>query len=74
MTRVVDLMKEFITEKAIVRIHPGKLSEEERKEVITHAAQHFITVCERNSINADNNCVHRQFGSPSMGNTGLLGA
>lgn len=35
-------MKEFITEKAIVRIHPGKLSDEERKKVLENAARQFF--------------------------------
>lgn len=32
---------EYITDKAIVRIHPGKLSEEERKVVLENAARKF---------------------------------
>lgn len=32
---------EYVTEKAIVRIHPGKLTEEERRVVIEKAAREF---------------------------------
>ncbi len=32
---------EYRTDKAVVRIHPGKLSEEERKVVIINAAKEF---------------------------------
>lgn len=34
-------MKEYITEKAIVRIHPGKLTDEERRKVLEEAAKRF---------------------------------
>lgn len=34
-------MKEIITEKYIVRIHPGKRTEEERKEVLKSASEKF---------------------------------
>lgn len=37
---------EYITDKAIVRIHPGKMSEEERKAVIEKAAQRFFRAIE----------------------------
>lgn len=37
---------EYMTDKAIVRIHPGKLSEEERKAVIERAAQRFFKAIE----------------------------
>lgn len=33
---------EYKTDKAIVRIHPGKLSEAERKEVLEDATRHFL--------------------------------
>lgn len=32
-------MVEYITDKAIVRIHPGKMTDAERKEVITNASE-----------------------------------
>lgn len=35
-------MVEYITEKAIVRIHPGKLTEEERRVVLENAAKAYI--------------------------------
>ena len=35
-------MVEYITEKAVVRIHPGKLTEEERKAVLERAAKEFL--------------------------------
>ena len=35
-------MKEYITGKAVVRIHPGKLTEEERKVVLEDAVQKFF--------------------------------
>ena len=38
---------EYITEKAIVRIHPGKLSEEERKVVIENAAKQFYKAIQK---------------------------
>ena len=41
---------EYITEKAIVRIHPGKLSEEERKAVIEKAAQRFFRAIEESKM------------------------
>ena len=33
---------EYDTGKAVVRIHPGKLSEEERRVVIEKAAQRYL--------------------------------
>ncbi len=41
---------EYITESAIVRIHPGKLSEEERKVAIEKAAQQFFKAIEENKM------------------------
>ena len=38
---------EYITEKAIVRIHPGKLSEEERRVVIINAAKDFYKAIQK---------------------------
>lgn len=38
---------EYITDKAIVRIHPGKMSEEERKAVLEEAAQRFFRAIEQ---------------------------
>lgn len=35
-------MVEYITEKAIVRIHPGKLTEEERRVVLERAAKEYL--------------------------------
>lgn len=43
---------EYITEKAIVRIHPGKLSEEERKVVIIDAAKEFYKAIQKNQKSA----------------------
>lgn len=40
-------MKEYITEKAIVRIHPGKLTEEQRKVVLENAAKDFFKTVQR---------------------------
>ena len=38
---------EYITEKAIVRIHPGKLTEEERKVVFVNAAKEFYKAIQK---------------------------
>jgi hypothetical protein len=38
---------EYITEKACVRIHPGKLSEEERRVVIVNAAKEFYKAIQK---------------------------
>ncbi len=38
---------EYTTEKAIVRFHPGKLSEEERKVVIINAAKEFYKAIQK---------------------------
>lgn len=38
---------EYRTEKAIVRFHPGKLSEEERKVVIINAAKEFYKAIQK---------------------------
>ena len=38
---------EYKTEKAIVRIHPGKLSEEERRAVIENAAREFYKAIQK---------------------------
>lgn len=38
---------EYITEKAIVRFHPGKLTEEERKVVIINAAKEFYKAIQK---------------------------
>jgi hypothetical protein len=38
---------EYITEKAIVRIYPGKLSEEERKVVFESAAKQFYKAIQK---------------------------
>lgn len=40
-------MKEVISEKYIVRIHPGKLTEEERKAVLEDAAKRFFKAIEK---------------------------
>ena len=42
-----DTYTEYKTDKAIVRIHPGKLSEEERKVVITNAAKEFYKAIQK---------------------------
>jgi hypothetical protein len=39
--------KEYITEKGIVRFHPGKLSEEERRVVIINAAKEFYAAIQK---------------------------
>lgn len=41
---------EYVSEKAIVRIHPGKLSEEERKEVLKKAAVKFFMAIEQEKL------------------------
>ena len=38
---------EYITEKASVRFHPGKLTEEERKVVIVNAAKEFYKAIQK---------------------------
>jgi ribosome recycling factor len=43
------------SEKAIVRIHTGKLTEEERKEVLKRAAEKFFKDIQAN--NACRDCV-----------------
>lgn len=40
-------MKEYITEKAIVRIHPGKLTEEQRKVILEDAARNFFRAIQK---------------------------
>lgn len=40
-------MTEYITEKAIVRIHPGKLTDEERKKVLELAAKQFYKAIQK---------------------------
>ena len=40
-------MTEYVTEKAIVRFHPGKLSEEERRVVIINAAKEFYKAIQK---------------------------
>ena len=39
---------EYITNKAIVRIHSGKLTEEQRREVLEDAARNFLRAIEKN--------------------------
>ena len=41
---------EYISEKAIVRIHPGKLSEEERRVVMERAAVKFFKAIENSKM------------------------
>jgi len=41
-------MKEFIFENAVVRIHPGKLSEEERRAVLEKACEDFYRAIQKN--------------------------
>lgn len=41
-------MKEFIFENAVVRIHPGKLSEEERRAVLEKACVEFYRAIQKN--------------------------
>lgn len=38
---------EYIMEKAIVRIHPGKLTEEQRKVVLENAARDFYKAIQK---------------------------
>lgn len=40
-------MKEFIFENAVVRIHPGKLSEEERRAVLEKACVEFYRAIQK---------------------------
>lgn len=44
-------MEAFVyeTEKAIVRIHPGKLSDEERKVVLTNACERLFKAIQKTS-------------------------
>ena len=42
---------EYKTEKAIVRIHPGKLTEEERKAVLEDAARNFLRAIQKANQN-----------------------
>ena len=37
----------YETEKAIVRIHPGKLTEEERREVLENAMRKFYAAIQK---------------------------
>ena len=38
---------EYVTEKAIVRIHPGKLTAEERRAVLEDAAKQFVRALQK---------------------------
>lgn len=38
---------EYVTEKAIVRIHPGKLTEEQRRVVLEDAAKDFFRAIQK---------------------------
>lgn len=38
---------EYITDKAIVRIHPGKLTKEQRKVVLENAAKDFYKAIQK---------------------------
>ena len=40
----MEAVKEYQTERAIIRIHPGKLSDEERRAVIEAGAKRFYEV------------------------------
>jgi len=42
---------EYVTEKAIVRIHPGKLTEEQRKAVLEDAARNFYRAVQKTNQN-----------------------
>lgn len=44
-------MKEYVTEKAIVRIHPGKLTEEERKVALEDATRKFVRAIQKANQN-----------------------
>jgi len=44
---------EYNFEKATVRIHPGKLSEEERRVVIINAAKEFYKAIQKNKKSAE---------------------
>ena len=46
-------MKEYITEKAIVRIHEGKLTEEERRVVLENAAKAYIRNLQKKGYDLD---------------------
>lgn len=39
----------YETDNAVVRIHPGKLTEEERKVVIENAARKFYQAIQKNT-------------------------
>jgi hypothetical protein len=42
---------EYISDKAIVRIHPGKLTEEQRKVVLEDAARNFFRAVQKANQN-----------------------
>lgn len=42
---------EYVTNKAIVRIHPGKLTEEQRKAVLEDAARNFLRAIQKANQN-----------------------
>lgn len=42
---------EYVTEKAIVRIHPGKLTEEQRRVVLEDAAKNFFRAIQKSNQN-----------------------
>lgn len=44
-------MKEYVTEKAVVRIHSGKLTEEQRKVVLEDAARNFFRAIQKANQN-----------------------
>lgn len=42
---------EYVTEKAIVRIHPGKLTEEQRRVVLEDASKNFFRAIQKSNQN-----------------------
>jgi len=42
---------EYVTEKAIVRIHPGKLTDEERRAVLEDASRNFLRAIQKANQN-----------------------
>lgn len=77
ITKVIQLengVVEYHTDKAIVRIHPGKRTEEERKVAIINASEKFLKAAlqqykksEKNRTEKDGSHVCRNGGSNVRG-------
>lgn len=53
-------MIEIKTEKYAVKIHPGKMTDEERKEAIINAAKKFYQGIQPCLVGNDNSCTGNQ--------------